>query len=187
MVRYIQSKLVSEQWYVVLQAASDAGIAFQLNSGRRTMRQQQKLVDEKGVWTPSNPTGAALPTPNAPHIRVGREDHALDVSTLDGGNSRLTAWLRSEGVRVNHPIQAEPWHLEVPGKDLERLYLRYRRTAGFPNPERRWMREYDRLLRLRKDRPRRTSLRRAMKGARKKYFGVAKDTKLYAALLIRSR
>lgn len=185
--RYIQTKLVSEQWYVVLQAAADAGVVYQLNSGRRTMQQQHVLVAQKGLWTPANPTGAAYPSPTAPHIRVGREDHAIDVDTSYGSNARLTAWLKLEGARVKHPIDAEPWHIEVPAKDLEKLYLRYRRSAGFPNPERRWIREYDRLRRQNRDRKRRSSLRRAMKGARKQYWGKPRYTKLYTALLVRSR
>lgn len=104
-------KRVSTSWGVVLRAAHRAGVAIPLNSGRRTLDEQEDLVKQKGLWSPSNPTGAAAPNPNAPHIRVGREDHALDISFP--GVLDFQKWLAHQGVNSHRPIAAEPWHLEV--------------------------------------------------------------------------
>ncbi len=103
---------VSGAWHTVLTEAAQH-VTFQLNSGRRTKTQQEALIRQKGVWSPTNPTGAAAYSPNAPHIRVGREDHALDVDTRGNGNIRLAAWLREHGCPVDREIPQEPWHLEA--------------------------------------------------------------------------
>ena len=184
-----QGKRVSKYWRVVLLAAQDAGVKFQLNSGQRTLAEQQNLVNRLGVWSPSNRKGAARPNRNAPHIRQGQQHHALDVDTFaqSNGNARLAAWLRSEGIKVMYTVPGEPWHMEVTAAGLRKLYRRYRKSHRFPNPERRWMREYDRLLRQRKNKDRRRVLRREMKKARKKYWGKKQHAKLYSALLVRSR
>lgn len=182
-----QSKRVSTYWAVVLQAAEDAEIRFTLNSGNRTLAEQAALVRQKGLWSPRNPTGAAAPSRTAPHIREGREDHALDVDTLDGGNARLSAWLRSEGARVKHPIVQEPWHLEISIHDLYALYRRYRSTHSYPKQAREWIREYDDLVRRKTNKTRRRVLRRVMKAERKKYWGKRQYLGVYTALLRRSR
>lgn len=110
--RIFKGKRVSGSWFVILTEAAKS-IAFQLNSGRRVRSEQEQLVREKGVWSPWNPTGAARYSPQAPHIREGREDHALDVDTGGGGNARLTRWLEAHGLPMDHEIGAEPWHIEA--------------------------------------------------------------------------
>lgn len=110
--KVFRGKRVSGTWYVILTEAAKS-VVFQLNSGRRTRSEQERLIREKGIWSPSNPTGAAAYSPSAPHIRVGREDHALDVDTGGGGNARLTRWLEGQGVTMDHEIGAEPWHMEA--------------------------------------------------------------------------
>lgn len=121
---YFRGKRVSRRWRRVLTAAEKAGVKFTLNSGRRTLAEQRDLYRRY-----LNGTGnlAAYPNPNAPHIRVGRQAHALDVDTLDGGESRLQRWLEKHGVRVSNPVRGEPWHLEVPEKDLRRLARKIRK------------------------------------------------------------
>src|SRR5687768_10865619 len=123
-----QGKRVSSYWKTVLDAAWTAGVRFRLNSGQRTMAEQQALVDQKGVWSPSNPTGAARPSSTAPHIRVGRQDHAIDVDTFaqGGGEAKLQEWLEDQGARVTNPVPGEPWHMEVSGPDLQKLYRKFK-------------------------------------------------------------
>src|SRR5881628_2845240 len=105
-----QGVRVSSDWDLVLTQAQRQGVRFKLNEGRRTYREQLALVREKGVWSPSNPHGAARPTPWAPHIRTGRQDHALDVNQPDGG---LFKWLASKGLKPARTVPPEPWHYEV--------------------------------------------------------------------------
>lgn len=192
-----QGKLVSASWKVVLDAAVRDGVHFQLNSGRRTEAEQRALIRQKGVWSPSNPTGAAAYSPNAPHIRVGREDHALDVDTFahDNGNARLTNWLRSKGLRVDHEIPQEPWHMEASSEvALVALAKRLNKWAGYPADEVRWITEYDGLKRAKKNKPRRNVLRSVMIERRKEIWREAKKTgwrtrnriKRYASLRART-
>jgi hypothetical protein len=140
-------------------------------------------------------TLAAFPSPNAPHIRVGRQAHAIDVNSLDGGENRLQAWLRHQGVRAENTVAGESWHLEVPEADLKRLAARLTDPfKGYPEDEVRWMREYDALKRAGRDRTRREVLQRVMKQRRQEIFRAAsKDgwhknsrTKRYASLRART-
>lgn len=118
-----QGKRVSKQWKRVLTEASKH-VHFTLNSGKRTMWEQTLLVRQKGVWSPSNPHGAAIPSPNAPHIRVGRPWHCLDVNN-DGGQVRLAKYLAKHGVHVSFNVPGEPWHMDpAPGKGLAAFYKR---------------------------------------------------------------
>ena len=83
----LRGKTVSREWAAVLTAAAH-DVAFVLDSGHRTMGEQQGLYDNYlRVGRPL----AARPAANAPHIRLGRIDHAIDVNALDGGAARLAA------------------------------------------------------------------------------------------------
>jgi lysozyme len=124
-----QGKRVSKVWARILRAADDE-VNFQLNSGRRTMGEQLALFRQNmirvGVPKPGRPL-TAVPNPLAPHIRVGRPDHALDVDMFVGeGVRELAEWLRNHGCRVTFPVLGEGWHLEVPARDLLRLYRKLR-------------------------------------------------------------
>lgn len=191
-----QGKNVSDDWEVVLEAAWEDGVRFALNSGRRTRAEQERLIREKGVWSPSNQTGAAAYSAQAPHIREGLDAHALDVDVEDhNGNARLMAWLRKRGVYARRPIAAEPWHMEISEDALHRLAKALRwKFGGYTPSERRWITEYDRLLRQRKDKARRKVLRRVMGEQRKRIWREAQKTgwnkssriKRYASLRARS-
>lgn len=171
--RRFDGHLVSDEWCVILSAARRAGVQFEVDSGHRTMVEQEKLVAEKGVWSPSNPHGAAVPSPTAPHIRVGRPDHACDVNSLDGGSNRLAAWIRSRGARVLFTVPPEPWHMEIPLADLRALAHHLGDPlAGYTAAERRWIREYDSHPRL----LRRRALRRVMTRQRKAIWKAAQHT-----------
>lgn len=176
---------VSTYWKVVLDAAEKAGVQFTVQSGKRTMAEQWRLYRNPPAGTPL----VAYPSPNAPHIRVGRQDHALD----QGGG--LAAWLRKQGVRVSFPVPGEPWHLEANGADLKRLYKKLRNPfAGYPADEQRWLTEYDALKKAKRDKPRRKVLVRYMTQRRRDIFRAAKKTgwrksnriKRYASLRART-
>jgi hypothetical protein len=183
MAHYIDGKRVKLYWWVVLTAAKDAGVRFTLTSGNRTMAEQRELRRRY-----ENGTGnlAAKPSPLAPHIRVGRQDHAIDVDSLNGGETRLQRWLESEGVKPTNPVAGESWHMELSLRQLTKLYLRYRASANYPNPARRWIREYDRLKRKNQRRDRRATLRIAMRREARK-LTAAKHTKVRKSLEARSR
>lgn len=104
----------SASWWWVLRAAVADGVIkiTDINDGHRSMALQARRVREHGLWSPSNPAGAARPSPDAPHIWEGRPNHALDVQA-PGPLGRLRAWLSRNGVESDTPIPAEPWHLVI--------------------------------------------------------------------------
>lgn len=120
-----QGVKVSTSWDIVLTHAHRMGVKFKLDSGRRTMAQQW------GLWRTYKRVGrpvAAFPSPNAPHIRVGRQAHAIDVNSLDGGETRLQHFLQKEGLHPTNPVRGESWHLEV-GEGELKAYAKKVRAA----------------------------------------------------------
>lgn len=109
---------VSRPWLIVLRAADQAGVRFNVTSGHRTFAEQTALYR---LYRQGRGNLAAAPAHTAPHIRTGRIDHAIDVNALDGGADRLVSWLRRQGVRATKPVRGEAWHIEAPAADLERL------------------------------------------------------------------
>ncbi len=109
-------KRVSTSWDVVLTHARRMGVSFHLNSGRRTMGEQTFLWRNRG--RPGFAKLVAFPLPTAPHIRVGRQAHALDVQTP--GETNLQRFLEREGLHPTNPVRGEPWHIEVPEAELRR-------------------------------------------------------------------
>lgn len=189
---------VSSSWAVTLTAAALDGVAFELESGRRIIAEQQTLRARYerflrgGPWAPV----AAKPSCAAPHIDCGHESHALDVRWTDGGVYRLAAWLRKQGCRVAWTVPGEKWHIEVPEEDLLRLARRLRDPLrGFRADEKRWIREYDELKRRKPRAARREELRALMRRRRKEVWRAAQKTgwkkinrrARYEALLARSR
>jgi hypothetical protein len=155
----------SSEWAVVL----DWGIAqgyirpSDVNSLHRTMAEQEQMVREKGIYNSlTNPHGAARPNPAAPHIKIGRKDHAADIN--DGAVDRLVAGLRRKGFRVLFTVSTEPWHVEfVNEAELVRAAKALDDPLkGFREDEARWIREYVKLKQANKDRDRRRVLRRVM-------------------------
>lgn len=124
-MRYsIDGRRVSRDWWHVLRGAELDGVAFVLNQGRRTLAEQAAFYARylRDGWPL-----AAKPTPWAPHVRAGRQDHALDVATLDGGMDRLRAWLHAHGVTTTLTVRGESWHVEA--NDAAALHRLARRIA----------------------------------------------------------
>lgn len=128
-----QGKRVSRVWLIVLQEAAKH-VRFTLNRGRATIAEQRVLYNRNmlnGRPRPGRPL-TARPSPVAPHIRVGRPDHAIDVNALDGGEARLQGWLRKQGARADNTVPGEAWHLEVPLGDLLRLARKIKGRKASP-------------------------------------------------------
>lgn len=123
-VRYVpfDGEAVSRQWFRLLADLRRAGVSFHLNEGHRTFARQAELVREKGLWSPSNMTGAAAPSSTAPHIRTGRADHACDFDNAAG----VAAAAKRRGVTLRATVPGESWHLEADPAEL-RAYEKRRR------------------------------------------------------------
>lgn len=123
---------VSRQVFVLLwDITHHDHVLYNVNEGHRTWDRQEQLVREKGVWSPSNPTGAARPSKNAPHIWTDRPNHACDFDNAAGVREAA----RKRGVTINFPIVAEPWHGQPDAEDLARYYKKnskrvWREVAG---------------------------------------------------------
>lgn len=113
---------LSRQIYAVFMAyKADTGVTLVLNEGHRTMARQAALVVEKGLYNPiTNPTGAAWPSPFAPHIRTGRPDHAVDVLWQLWEQFRV--WCAAQGIKVSRPMSSEPWHWEFERASLAKWF-----------------------------------------------------------------
>lgn len=124
---------VSKRWRKVLRAADLAKVRFHVTSGHRTLAEQEALFEQNmvrgssGRWVQRrNADGSlraltAFPSPDAPHIFVGRHAHAIDVNALDGGEARLQRWLEAHGVRMSNPVRGEAWHMVANPADLKNL------------------------------------------------------------------
>ena len=129
-IRYVRygTVRVSARWALVLKAADKAGVKFKVNSGHRSFAEQARLFHQNmirpGVPRPGRPL-TAVPSPFAPHVRSGRHAHALDVNSVDGGETRLQKFLERHGAKVTNPVPGESWHMEVSGRDLHRLAQRF--------------------------------------------------------------
>lgn len=105
------------QYILLTEIEPDLPAEFNVNEGHRTPERQQELIDEKGLWSPSNPFGAAPVSPTAPHIKTGQIDHALDCQRPD----TLVTEARHEGVDYRYTVPTEGWHVEPDEDDLERF------------------------------------------------------------------
>lgn len=111
----IDGAKVSKPWYIVLTHLRRMGVDFHVNDGRRTLSMQRARVKKHGLWSLSNPTGAAPAVPWAPHINFGRANHAIDADNA----AAIEAYLHDHGApSANRPIAAERWHLQISRKDL---------------------------------------------------------------------
>ncbi len=125
-IRYVPygTVKVSRRWRTVLRAADRADVDFHVTSGHRTIPEQWDLF-RRNMLRPGLPKAGrpmtAFPSPTAPHIRVGRHAHAIDVNSLDGGETRLQKWLEKQGAHPTNPVKGESWHMELSGSDLKKL------------------------------------------------------------------
>jgi lysozyme len=100
---------VSRQWFSLLwDIAHHDHVDYNVNEGHRTMARQQELVNEQGLWSPSNPHGAAAPSSHAPHIKTGHPDHAIDFDNAQG----VINAAQKRGVTLSRTVSTESWHLE---------------------------------------------------------------------------
>lgn len=172
---------VSRAHRIVLEAAADAGVDFVLNDGRRTEAIQRARIAQHGLWSPSNPHGAAPARQSSPHIKYGRANHALDVDMFRpraGGHRRLAAFYARHGCPLSFNVPTEGWH-EDPTDEAKLLACARRLDDPFrryPSDERRWIRQYDRLRANHEDLPRRRVLQRVMRERRKSIWRAAQDS-----------
>lgn len=123
MTQYILDTRLSDDHYVVCSEAIRRGIIDpeDLNEGRRTMPEQWHFYRNQ-------PPLAAFPSPNAPHIWAGRNNHAIDSNSFNGATRRLAAFYESLGINVVFNAAGENWHFQpTSGAALRRAADKIRR------------------------------------------------------------
>lgn len=114
----IDGEEVSAEWYTILTDMRKAGVRFNVNEGHRTMARQQYFYD---LWKSGRGNLAARPSPNAPHIRSGRIDHAIDFSN-DGA---VFTWLTKKGLGPVRTVRGESWHIELPAYKMRAYHAKH--------------------------------------------------------------
>lgn len=123
MSRYILDTRLGEDHYVICTEAIRRGIIepSDLNEGRRTMAEQWAFYRNQ-------PPLAAFPSPNAPHIWLGRNNHAIDSNSWNGASRRLANFYESLGVDVVYNVPGENWHFQpTSGTQLKAAAQKIRR------------------------------------------------------------
>jgi len=108
MTKFILDTRLSDDHYVLCSEAIRQGVIEpdDLNEGRRTMSEQWHFYRNQ-------PPLAAYPSPNAPHIKVGRANHDLDANSYNGASRHLANFYKSHGVQVSFCVGGEDWHICV--------------------------------------------------------------------------
>lgn len=131
MVKYsiFDGELVSLPWRYVLEDMRKAGVSFLVNEGHRTLARQRWFYNCMLSKLCNNGNLAAYPSPNAPHIRSRRINHAVDFANPES----VMKYLLSKGLSPTRPAGAgtprwEPWHIEVPARELRNYVNKHPRT-----------------------------------------------------------
>ncbi len=173
-VKWDADDYVSADWHVILSDLVRNGVPVLLGDGHRSMGLQRARVRQFGLYHPvRNPRGAAAPSATAPHVRLGRPDHALDLDT--GVVDRIIRECQARyGLRLKRTVRKEPWHVEaIDGPAALREAAHRARWAGYTLTEQRMIREYDDLKRRKTNIKRRRELRDAMTEQRKRIWRAA--------------
>lgn len=123
MAKFILDTRLSNDHFVICTEAIRRGVIEpdDLNEGRRTMAEQWHF------WR-NQPPLAAFPSPNAPHIWKGRNNHAIDANSFNGAAKRLANFYESLGVNVVFNVPGENWHFQpTSGAQLKRAANKIRR------------------------------------------------------------
>lgn len=105
-----RGKRVSHAHSVLLDAYErKTGRALYINQGARTLAEQARF------WFNYLYRGgplAARPWGGAPHIKWGRQNHALDINAPEPARS-VAQFYRANGVPVVFNVPGEPWHMDT--------------------------------------------------------------------------
>lgn len=114
----IDGELVSDHWIAFLSSARADGVPFHINEGHRTLARQTYFWNCYITKRCNNGNLAARPSPYAPHIRSGRQDHAIDANNLQG----IINYGRRHGVTITRTVRGEEWHGEANAAQLAAFY-----------------------------------------------------------------
>lgn len=104
------AKRAGEQFLAMKAAAARAGIVLHVNSGFRSMGEQEHLYAMTPEEREAHGIGQQVARPGYSNHQSGL---ALDIST--SGSSAILPWLRENAHRFDftNTVASEPWHWEV--------------------------------------------------------------------------
>jgi hypothetical protein len=111
-------ELVSLPWKTALVHMERRSGPNNVNEGKRTIARQTYFWNCYQCQCCNNGNLAARPSPVAPHIRVGRLDHAIDFA--DG--ARAEQDLKALGINAWRTVPGEAWHVEVDADNLKAFH-----------------------------------------------------------------
>jgi hypothetical protein len=111
-------ELVSPPWKTALVHMERRSGHNNVNEGRRTLARQLYFWNCYRCCCCNDCNEAARPLPTAPHIRVGRIDHAIDFN--DG--ARAERDLKALGINAWRSVPKEDWHVEVDADNLKTFH-----------------------------------------------------------------
>ena len=104
-----RGKRVSPAHEAMLVAYEKSQGSVNINQGART------IAEQTGFWLHYLRYGfplAARPTPAAPHIKYGRQHHAMDINAPQPAHS-VADFYRAHGVPVAFNVSSEAWHMDT--------------------------------------------------------------------------
>jgi len=117
----IDGELVHKYWACpILDARRDGDWTGTISEGRRTWARQTYFYNCMVTCSCNNCNLAARPSPIAPHIRLGRADHANDVTEPE----EFMRAMSERGIPTYRPAGAgtsrwESWHVETTNGDRD--------------------------------------------------------------------
>jgi hypothetical protein len=128
---YHHGTRVSVAHAAILAAYERKYVRVRVNEGRRTLAEQAKFYAHYLRY--GRPL-AAKPYPGAPHIKWGKEHHALDIDSgpQAGRAGHVAEFYRSLGVPVAFNVSGEPWHMDV--RDEAKLVKAAKRLGAVWEP-----------------------------------------------------
>jgi hypothetical protein len=111
-------ELVSLPWKTALVHMERRSGHNSVVEGKRTLERQRYFWNCYRCQCCNDGNLAAFPSPIAPHIRVGRIDHAID---FDDG-ARAERDLKALGINAWRTVPGEDWHLEVDAGNLKAFH-----------------------------------------------------------------
>lgn len=133
MVQYVpydnhttSDEMLSRQWATIVRVYNEQRRThLEILEGHRTMERQRFFWNcgPNGCCCCNNCNTAAFPSDQAPHIKTGRPDHAVDIAI--GQVQDFVNWASTRGLQPRRVVAGEPWHVELDRRKMHAFYERH--------------------------------------------------------------
>lgn len=126
--RFHGKRVSPAHWALLVAYERAHHTTLHINQGARTLREQAAFYAH---YLRYGKPVAAKPTPSAPHIKWGRQHHALDINAPEPAHS-VAVFYAEHGVPVDFNVSTEAWHMDT--LDEAKLIHAARRVGGYAHP-----------------------------------------------------